>query len=180
MKWITQIKGISPLLMHNYIGIPESKAAKEKSDQDQAESYSYRDKHGDLVIPVRNMRSCIIEGFVNSAGSKQKTKTKMNVSPRIKVIGGKEDLMNIKLSSQEYSIDKQSVPSGGRSGGIRDWCVRPRIDEWGAEFILEESLDISEKDLRYKLEFAGSDVGVLSNRPNGYGRFSVVSLSPLK
>ena len=166
--------------MHNYIGIPESKAAKEKSDHDQAESYTYRDKHGDLAIPVRNMRSCIIEGFVNSAGSKLKTKTKMRVSPRIKVIGGDDDRMYIKLSNQEYSIDKQSVPSGGRTGGIRDWCVRPRIDEWEATFILEESLDISAKDLKYTLDFAGSDVGVLSNRPNGYGRFSVVSVSPLK
>ena len=166
--------------MHNYIGIPESKAAKEKPDQNQAEAFVYRDKQGSLAIPVRNMRSCIIEGFVNSAGSKLKTKTKMNVSPRIKVIGGDEDIMNIKISTQAYSIDKQSVPSGGRTGGIRDWCVRPRIDEWEAEFILEESLDLAKKDLKYKLDFAGSDVGVLSNRPNGYGRFVVVSVSPLK
>ena len=180
MKWITEIEGISPLLMHNYIGIPESKTAKEKPAQDQAEAFSYRDKHGALAIPVRNMRSCIIEGFVNSAGNKLKTKTKMNVSPRIKVTAMGEDKMNITLSTQEYSIDKQSVPSGGRTGGIRDWCVRPRIDEWSASFILEESLGLSEKDLLYKLEFAGTDVGILSNRPNGYGRFRVLSVKPLK
>ena len=180
MKWNIEIKGISPLLMHNYIGIPESKVAKEKPDDAQAESFAYRDKNGDLAIPIRNMRSCIIEGFVNSAGNKMKKKTKMNVSPRIKVMGMGDDVMNIKLPTQEYSIDKQSVPSGGARGGVRDWCVRPRIDEWSAEFLLEESLDIGESELKYKLGFAGSDVGVLSNRPNGYGRFTVVSISAVK
>lgn len=179
-KWLVKIEGITPLLMHKYIGIPEAKTAKEKPDREQAESFTYRDKHGSLCIPTRNMRGCIIEGFVNSAGNKMKTSTKMKVSPRIKVVGSDEDRLNIPLEVGDYEIDKQSVPSGGRTGGIRDWCVRPIINEWKASFILEETLDIAEKELQYKLDFAGTDAGVLSNRPNGYGRFRVVSLEKLK
>ena len=179
MKWLIEIEGTTPLLVHKYIGIPETKAAKELPDIDQAERFTYRDKDGDLCIPTTNMRSCIIEGFVNSAGSKMKTKTQMNVSPRLKVYSTNDDKLNIKLSAQEYTVDKRSAPSGGRRGGVRDWCVRPRIDEWGLEFVLEESLGLSERELKRKIEFAGSDAGLLSNRPNGFGRFQVNGLKPL-
>ena len=175
MKWKVGIEG-KDLLMYKFIGISESKDAKTKPDQQQAETYTYRNKQGELAIPIGNMRACIIDGFVQSAGNKLKTKTKMEVSPRIKVQSLDEDKMYLTLSNQNYEIDKQSVPSGGRMGGIRDWCIRPRIDEWSTEFILQENLDIGREELLYKLEFAGTDVGLLSNRPNGFGRFKVVNL----
>ena len=177
MKWKAKIEGTTPLIMHKFIGIDESKENKEKPDEQQAEAYSYRNNKGELCIPVGCMRTCIIEGFVQSAGRGQKTSTKMEVSPRIQVKSlDEEDLINIPLSVQEYEIDKRSVPSGGGTRSIRDWCVRPIITEWGAEFFIQESLDISYEDLMYKLSYAGTDVGVLGNRPNGYGRFKVVTL----
>ena len=175
MKWKTRIEG-KDLVMHRFIGMNESKDAKTKPDQQQAEGYTYRNKNGELAIPIGNMRACVIEGFVQSAGNKMKTKTKMEVSPRIQIQSPYDDGLYLTLSNQTYNIDRRSVPSGGRSGGVRDWCVRPRIDEWGTEFILQETLDIPRNELLYKLEFAGSNVGVLSNRPNGFGRFKVVSL----
>jgi hypothetical protein len=119
------------------------------------------------------MRASIVEGFVGSAGAKQKTKTKMEVSPRIKVESLDDDPLFIPIGVNEYVIDKRSVSSGGKTRGVRDWCVRPMINKWNAVFILNSNVDISEDELRYKLDFTGTDVGVLSNRPNGFGRFKV-------
>ena len=179
-KWLVKTEGTTPLLMHKFIGIAEAKTAKEKLDQAQAETFAYRDKHGELCVPARNMRSCIVEGFVSSAGAKMKTSTKMSVAPRIRVTGADGDPLNIPLNVDTYEIDKQSAFSGSRNAGVRDWCIRPIIPEWAVEFTLDEGLGIDEKELLYKLNFAGGDVGVLSNRPNGYGRFKVVSLEKLK
>lgn len=176
MKWKAEIEGTTPLIMHRFIGIDESKTNKEKPDDQQAEAYAYRNKKGELGIPTANMRTCIIEGFVQSAGRGQKTSTKMEVSPRIQVKSLDEDSMYLTLDTQSYDIDKRSVPSGGGTRSIRDWCIRPILGSWSTWFIVQEDLNVSYEDLMYKLVYSGSDVGVLGNRPNGYGRFKVVSL----
>lgn len=180
MKYEVQIKGTTPLLFHKFCGIEESKAIKELPDSEQAEKVAYRDKNGKLAIPVTNMRACIIEAFYDTAGKGQKTKTLKNIAPRIRIASMGDDLSNLTLSTQEYEIDKRSYSAGGRSGGIRDFVVRPIISEWETSFILSSTVDIQDDDLEYKMGFAGSDIGVCSNRVNGYGRFEVVSFNRKK
>ena len=180
MKCRIKAKSTSPMLMHKFIGMAESKQAKKKPLPDHAESFAYRDKDGNLAIPIMNMKACIIDGFVQSAGSKQKTSTKMNVSSRIGIKSLGNDPMNLTLDVNEYEINRISVPSGGRTGGVRDWCVRPMIPEWSVEFVLVSNVDISEEDLKYKMIFAGTDVGIMSNRPNGYGRFEIVEFEEIQ
>ena len=174
-KYEIEIRGTTPLLPHKFGGIGESKALKELPDSEQAERVTYRDKNGLLAIPVTNMRACIIEAFYDTAGKSQKTATKKKVAPRIRVLSTDDDPLNLTLSTQEYEIDKRSFSAGGRSGGIRDFVVRPIIREWKTSFTLASTVDISDADLEYTLGFAGSDVGVCSNRINGYGRFEVTS-----
>lgn len=180
MKYEVQIKGTTPLLPHKFCGIEESKTIKELPDSEQAERVAYRDKDEKLCIPVTNMRACIVEAFYDTAGKGAKTKTLKNIAPRIRIASAGNDPSNLTLSTQEYEIDKRSYSAGGRSGGIRDFVVRPIIPEWETEFILSSTVDISDDDLKYKLSFAGSDVGVCSNRINGYGRFEVTSFNRKK
>lgn len=175
MKYLVKVKANTPLLPHKFCGIEESKHIKELPDTEQAERVTYRDKNGLLCIPVANMRSCLIEAFYDTAGAKQKTKTKKHVAPRIRIMSDGDDPINLTLSTQEYEIDKRSYSAGGRSGGVRDFVVRPMIQDWETAFILSSTVDISDDDLKYQLEYAGSDVGVCSNRINGYGRFEVTS-----
>lgn len=177
MKYEVQIRGTTPLLPHKFCGIEESKAIKELPESEQAEKVAYRDKDGKLAIPIANMRACIIEAFYDTAGKGQKTKTLKNAAPRIRITAAGDDPFNLTLSTQEYKIDKRSYSAGRKSGGIRDFVIRPIINEWETAFILSSTVDISDDDLKYKIEFAGSDVGVCSNRVNGYGRFEVVSFN---
>lgn len=180
MKWKVEIKGITPLLMHKFIGMEESKAAKEKPYDQQAEAFAYRNKQGELAIPAANMRASIVQAFYDSAGRGQKTAARNEAAARINVYSDNGDRMNLTLKPQEYDIDKRSAFSGSKNRGIRDWCIRPIMEEWSTDFILEERLDIAEEELLYKLKYAGTDVGVLSNRPNGFGRFEVISLEAYK
>jgi len=185
-KYNVKAKGVTDLLPHKYIGISQAKEANQLTDdKERAERFTYRDKNGMLCIPVECIRATIINGFVGTAGPKQKTKTKMHVSPRIRVQSLSDyDLTNVPLMLNgehitSYEIDRRSYSAGGRSGGIRDFCVRAKIPEWEIEFQLISTVDISKKDLKYKLDFAGSDVGVLSNRVNGYGRFEITNLQKI-
>jgi len=180
LKWKVEIEGITPLLMHRFIGMEESKAAKEKPYEQQAEAFAYRNKHGELAIPAGNMRACIVQAFYDSAGRGRKTADKNEAAARINVYSDYEDRMNLTLEPQEYEIDKRSAFSGSKNRGIRDWCIRPIMEEWSTVFILDERLGLPEDELLYKLQFAGTDVGVLSNRPNGFGRFKVTSLEEYK
>lgn len=166
--------------MHKFIGMEESKAAKEKPYEQQAEAFAYRNKQGELAMPAANMRACIVQAFYDSAGRGQKTSARNEAAARISVRSEHSDRMNLTLTPQEYDIDKRSAFSGSKNRGVRDWCIRPIMEEWSTDFILEERLDIPEEELLYKLRYAGTDVGVLSNRPNGFGRFEVTSLEEHK
>ena len=86
----------------------------------------------------------------------------------------------IDLGFTDYVIDERSVPSGGSYRGIRDMCVRPCIDEWNAEFTLLSQLDFSDKDIKRNVEVAGIDIGIGSNRINGFGRFELSGFSEVR
>lgn len=173
-KYKCMIKGTTPILMHKFNGLAEEKRIREFSDSEQAEKHAYRHQNGNLAIPSEWVRGCIINNFIDKAGSKQKTSTKKKVAPRIRV-----EPRRIDLGLKDYEVDVRSVPSGGLRGGVRDMCVRPLIEEWGAEFILLSQLDYSQADIKRNVEIAGIDVGIGSNRINGYGRFMLESFEEI-
>ena len=155
--------------MHKFNGQDEEKKTKTLPDKEQAEKHAYRLSSGNLAVPAEWIRGCIINGYINRAGLKQKTETKKRVSPRIVVQPSLID-----LHMKEYEINKRSVSSGGIAKGTRDFCVRPLIpDGWKIELTIQTELDDSDADFKRNLELAGIDIGIGSNRMNGYGRFEV-------
>lgn len=173
-KYKCMIKGTTPILMHKFNGLAEEKRIKEFADSEQAEKHAYRHTNGNLAIPAEWVRGCIINNFIDKAGAKMKTSTKKKVAPRIRV----EPYM-IDLGITDYEVDIRSVPSGGARGGVRAMCVRPIIETWEAGFTLLSQLDYSKADIRRNIEVAGIDVGIGSNRVNGYGRFSLESFEEI-
>ena len=170
-----RVKGSTDMLPHKFNGLAEEKRIKEMPEAEQAEKHAYRHPNGNLAIPCEWFRGCIVNNFIDKAGAKTKTSTKNEVAPRLRV-----EPALIDLGIKDYEIDIRSVPSGGRSGGIRDFCVRPRIGEWEAEFTLVSLLKHPVNDIKRSVEVAGVDIGIGSNRVNGFGRFEVVSCEEVK
>ena len=170
-KWDFEIVGTSPLLPHKFNGIDEEKKTKELPKEEQAEAHAYRCSNGNLAVPCEWIRGCLINLFILRAGNKEKTRTKIRVSPRIRI---EPPLLDLGIN--EYEIDVRSAPSGNLSrGGTRDICVRPRIDSpWKIRGVLCSSLE-ENREMRKYLEDAGENIGIGSNRINGYGRFKVTS-----
>jgi len=164
-----RVEDLSPILVHKFNGQDESKRIKELSIEDQAEAYAYRNDEG-LYAPSEWFRGCLINQFIEAEKKKKKGSTKNRVSPRIQI-----SPPEISLGTDTYKIDKRSASSGGRGGGTRDWVVRPIIHEWAAEFTLRTTIEDSPSYIKQMLEYSGENVGVGSNRVNGYGRFKVVS-----
>jgi len=173
-KYEIEVEGTSPILMHKFNGIEEEKAVKQKADKEQAEFHAYRlSNDGNLYIPAEWFKGCLREYLVSQSAPKEKTKTKLEVAPRIQIQPSMID-----LGIEEYDIDKRSVPSGNMSrGGVRDFCVRPLLKNWKAKFTLITTLDKSMEQLKKDVENSGIDVGIGSNRINGYWRFKIVALN---
>jgi hypothetical protein len=173
MKVKFHIKGTSPILQHKFNGLKEEKELKEKGDKEQAEAHAYRLPNGNLGIPSEWIKGCLRNYLISTAPSKKKTETKNTVSARITV----EPYM-LDLGVKDYTIDKRSVPAGNMSrGGVRDFCVRPKIEGWEVEGMLITTLDKKFDDLKRDFAASGVEVGIGSNRPNGYGRFAVTQFS---
>ena len=167
-----EIEGTSPVMMHKFNGQDEEKRLKELPHKEQAEYHAYRTDDGDLALPAMWLRGCLIQGFIEKAPVKEKQRTKRRVSPRIRI----EPVM-MTLGTKDYEIDVRSVPSPqtGR-GGTRDICVRPIIKQWKAKGTLVSGLDES-REMRKWLEYAGEEIGIGSDRIDGYGRFKVTSFT---
>ena len=168
-KFEFKIEGETPILPHKFNGLAEEKRLKTESDEVQAKKHAYFTSEGNLAVPATWIKGAIIQEFYDSAPSKERTRTQKEVAPRIIIQPAMLD-----LGVKEYEIDTRSVPSGGRRGGCRDFCVRPRLDvPWKISGVLITTLDISIEDLKRKFENAGMNQGVGSNRINGYGRFKL-------
>jgi hypothetical protein len=175
-KYKFTIEGTSPLLPHKFNGQDEEKALKQRSDQEQAEAHVYRLPNNHLGVPNEWVKGCLRDYLISVAGSKKKLETKAKVSPRIAV----EPTM-LDLEQEEYEVDRRAVPSGAKTGGTRDFCVRPKINTpWKTEGILVTSLDKTKQQLEKDLTQAGVEVGMGSNRINGYGRFKVTKFEEIK
>lgn len=171
-KFDFKIEGTSPILMHKFNGQEEERRLKELPHKEQAEYHAYRGENGNLALPAEWLRRSVIESFMDKAPKKDKQATKKRVSPRIRV-----DPILLDLNLKDYDIDVRGIPVGNMGrGGARDICVRPLIRNWTAIGTLISGLDES-RAMKKWLEFAGEEVGIGSNRINGYGRFKVTSFT---
>jgi len=174
-KYKVEVESESATLVHKFNGKDVEKSLKEKSDLTQAEAHTYRTEDGYLAIPSSWFRGCLIEYLISVAGSKQKTSTRLEVSPRIRIV---PEL--ISLGIKEFEVDKRAIPVKLRGRIVdMDFCIRPIIKKWKAGFTLISALDKTAKQLKLDLENAGIEQGIGSNRINGYGRFKVLTLTKI-
>jgi len=179
MKTIqVEIKGVTPLLMHNAANM-DSKSikknpTKEYDDEAYAESVTYRDEDGDLCVPARCIKASILNASAWFKAGKRSMKQIVAGCTRI-------EPYDIKLGVKEYEIDRRPVVVQ-RSRIMR---ARPLIKKWKLKFnivyneamLKGESIDT----LRQIIEEAGQRVGLLDNRPQKYGEngcFEVTKFLP--
>jgi len=174
-KFEFELEGISPIKMHRFNGQDEEKKLRERSTTEQAEKHAYRLTNGNLGLPSNWIYGSLLNAFVALAGRKEKTATKMETGSRIRV----EPFM-LDLGVKDYEIDIASAPAGNMSrGGTRDEFVKPVIKAWKVKGIIQTTLGKSLEDMKSYLEYAGTDVGIGSDRPHGYGRFKVISFKQI-
>jgi len=154
-------------LFHKFNGLDEEKKIKKLPEKEQAEKHIYRHPNGNIAIPSIWLRGCIIEACIKRAGFKEKTREKERVSPRIRI-----EPLYLDIGQKVFEIDRRGIPSGGKQG-TRDICVRPLVKKWKAKGTLVTTLPEEISDLQTIFEYAGEEVGVGSNRINGYGRFKL-------
>ncbi len=180
MKKISvEIVSTAPLLMHSAEKMESQGMAKNPAKlydhKAYAERVAYRKKSGELYIPSRAIKRCMINAAGFHRFGKQSAK---------KIIGGcvKIEPEEVGLGTKKYVIDKRPVVIQGRDRIIR---ARPRLDEWKTKFdIVYDDEVIKEPGVIFKiLEDAGKRVGLLDNRPDKYGEngtFSIKRFSPPK
>lgn len=157
------VKGLSPILMHRWNGDGES--GKDLSVEQQAERVAYRMSTGELYLPGEAIRGAAV-----NAAKAFKLKGRATYG---KLVAGSVFVKEpqIGLGIDTYQIDSRRVVIRGAGAIMRH---RPIINDWTVTFDLLVTNDaVPEKKLKEILEYAGSFVGVLDNRLNGYGRFSV-------
>ena len=172
------IRSTAPLLMHSAQNMESQGMAKNPTKQydhkEYAEKVAYRSKSGELYIPARAIKRCMI----NAAGFHRFGKRSAK-----KIIGGcvRIEPIEVGLGTKKYVIDLRPV-NIQQSKIIR---ARPRLDKWKVSFdIIYDDDVIKEPEVIYKiLEDAGKRVGLLDNRPDKYGEngtFVIEKFSPPK
>jgi len=162
------IEGTSPILMHNIgmMALQEmGKRVKKKTDiptsENEAEDSAYRMKSGELYIPARAIKMCII----NASGWFKVGRT----SAKQFIAGGTRiEPIEVPLGTKEYEIDIRPVVIQGRSRVLRS---RPTLKEWKATFsiIYNEQIFNETTILKQIVEEAGIRIGLLDNRPQKGG-----------
>ena len=164
-----EIKGIRPLLMHSAAAIGTKTDGRGKTEYDpkeEAESYLYKNKDGEIVIPSLNLLSAMRESAKDFKVPGKGRKTFMKYI----YAGVQISPLEIPLLSDGWEIDRKPVVIQ-RARIMRS---RPRFDKWGVKFNIE-IVDpiIRGSDAKAILEAAGKYQGLCDFRPL-YGLFSVV------
>jgi len=183
MRIKVTIKGKTPLLMCAFL---ESKLEsgnrirdKNATPREMAETFTYRDKKGDLCIPGVCIFACIIEGGKFSKIGKSKITTqKSSLIPS----GVSLEEENCSLGTKKFEVDSRSAVVPATGGRIM--VHRPRLDEWQVTFTLNiDEKEFSEKDVRKFINDAGNKCGLLSYRPSHkgwFGKFDVTHWDIIK
>lgn len=185
MKYLIEITGTQPLLMHaDTLADPLDPLTKQfkkisgkrsKTDEDheamaEAEFLAslYLDDNGAVCIPAANIKKCLIEGArVTKSGPKiERGLTLLGIDFVLDHNGGAKPG---DLYQDPKFVDRRSV----KVGTARTMRVRPRFNEWSMD--VECDIDpavCSEDDLKDIAANAGALVGLGDHRKiGGYGRF---------
>ena len=161
------IEGTSPLLMHA-IGVKAMESMMKKSKKtvqnydpkEDAEDAAYRMKSGELHIPARCMKACIVNASAWYKMGRRSAKQYVAGATLIEPV-------EIPLGTKKYEIDLRPVVIQ-RARVIR---ARPKLEEWGCQFRIVYNQDIFSDTgmLKQIVEEAGIRIGVLDNRPQKGG-----------
>jgi hypothetical protein len=187
-KYKVVIEGVTPYMQHRMDdqklevweklrGPIHERPEVSHEDAVRAEYHCYRSTDGPCFIPAEQIRGALI-----TAGSYVKAK-----------VGGRSKSMKVIVAAMfmvspeeihlpEYdAIDKRSAVNRNIKGRVI--VVRPRWNQWSAEFTLSVDEDSITKDtIQQIIEYAGKYVGIGSFRPtnNGlFGRFELTEIAEI-
>jgi glutaredoxin-related protein len=145
-----------------------------KEDQIRAEFHSYQDKDG-FFIPTEHLKGCLIGG-----GALVKSKVGNSKKSMKNIVAGMFFIEETKLRlPKDYIIDKRSAVN--RNVKARVICIRPKWDEWKADFtLLIDNDTITKETVKEIIEQAGNFIGIGSFRPTNNGSFGRFSLKSIK
>lgn len=165
-----KITGLSPILMNSFPLEPLSPPLGKRTKEEQAECAAYRDETTNkLYIPGVAVHRALIGGAAFLKGKGRATLQKpaaacLLVTPEI-----------LDLGVEEYEIDSRPVVVPATKGRIVRH--RPKLKEWGIQFLLEWDPElITAEQARQIVDNTGSRVGLLDFRPackGPFGRFVV-------
>ena len=136
-----EIEGTSPLLMHSAEGMTGNPVKKNPAQQynavEDAEKVAYRNKSGELFIPARCIKACIVNGSSWYKIGKKSAKPIIAGCTRI-------EPYDVGLGTKKYEVDLRPVVIQ-KSRIMR---ARPRLDSWKVKFdIVYNSNIIPEQSL---------------------------------
>jgi hypothetical protein len=191
MRIQVKIQGLTPLLMHKFVAGAD-KITKDMLPRVVAETYTYRNKDGELYIPsdaiLKSMQNA---GKWHKVGRSAITNSKSSLVPAgvsISAVFGDGNIKGLSLSTiecllgtKDFEVDSRPVVNNNIKARLM--CHRPRLDQWETNFEMEVDDEIfhdskmgTEKRIRMVLDDAGKKVGLLSFRPacgGSFGRFVV-------
>lgn len=188
-QYNVKIKGVTPYMQHRMDD--QKLEAWEKNrghiherpdiahtDVVRAEFHCYRNNNGCCYIPSDQIRGSLI-----NAGSYVKAKVGGRSKSMKQIVAAMFMVYPEQIVLPDYDvIDKRSGVN--HKVKARIITIRPRWNNWEAEFTLEISeRSITTETVKSILEYAGDYVGIGSFRPthNGmFGRFELVSIEEVK
>jgi hypothetical protein len=184
-KMSVEIRGTSPLLMHNgQTADPMNKFSKQlkavtgkrkKTEEDYAEMSKiewhaglYMNKDGFIIIPSTILEASIQDGAKKSKlGKAFKSAVFVNDDATL-------DIGTKKKAEALWGDDRYRDVRGVRVGTSRVMRTRPIFHEWGAKFdVFFDDEQVNESDVVTALHDAGTKCGIGDFRPK-FGRFEIV------
>jgi len=170
------------ILMHSAKGMVQETVtknpAKKYDSKTDAEMASYRTEKGELMVPARCLKACILNAASWYKFGKKSAKPIIagctRIEPREIVLRN-----NKGKALTEYEIDMRTVVIQ-QSRIVRS---RPLIKEWMLEFdlIYDDSIIGDTNVIQQIIEESGKRIGLLDNRPQTYGEngtFELVKFLP--
>lgn len=188
-KYLVKIKGVTPYMQHRMDdqkledweknrGHIHERPDVSSTDVVRAEFHCYRNANGKNYIPSDQIRGALI-----NAGSYVKAKVGGRSKSMKQIVAAMFMVYPEQIVLPDYDvIDKRSGVN--HKVKARIITIRPRWNDWEAEFTLEISeRSITTETVKTILQYAGDYVGIGSFRPtnNGmFGRFELVNIEEVK
>jgi len=181
-KFKFKLVGESPILMNKPASLKDMEKQSKLPPSERAEALAYRTENGNLGIPRKWLKGALVNAFIRqktsaSLASQAAKAEKQRVSPRIWFT---EEILDLNID--KYEIDTQIVLVKTTTGDIQTVAeaIRPKVTDWEVEGVLVTTLPDSKEELEETFQLAGSEVGIGSNRINGYGRFRVTEFTEIQ